>query len=394
MGRLIVCIIFLVAAGACGAIGVPALLAEHSLMRAAQQVNVLVTSAEAQDSRSSKRSNRRYYATVSFTAQTPDGPVASQYLDPALTTRITFRKQTSRDEWKSQYAAQQPAQAWLVPAASLPLSISNRIGTNVPLLFLEKRYKEQYAVMVGLAAVLAGIGIAVLGNARSSTSVKMRAVNGSDPPVQEVIATHNLWSSAATRLIGALVALLPTIALGLFFIIGAAGQVPTIFWWALVALTLVSIVLSLMAFSNILDALSFEQPRVFIEQSVLVVGRQNMIALTAKTKSQPTEPVTLTLQCTRVTIVGSGKQQQVKRTTEWSHTLKGHALVMSNASALAAVGGGFSQQDAWLVPLPSDAQPTRKYSQSLTGYEWTIKLKQQTRNVKLAVEFPVRVDLA
>jgi hypothetical protein len=96
--------------------------------------------------------------------------------------------------------------------------------------------------------------------------------------------------------------------------------------------------------------------------------------------------------------VGSGKQRQLKRSTEWSHTLHGHQLstnqlsrnqLSTNQPAGIASALGYSQHDAWQLPIPTFVPVTQPAKGDIAGYCWTLKLKQKTKGNTLAMEFPV-----
>lgn len=390
MARFVIAFVLLAFAAVTAGIGVPKVALEHRLMQLAQQVPAVAQGAALSERRGSK--NKRYYeARPTFVAQTPEGSVSSAFLDPSLEIKYSTQSRRRRDEWALQYAQGVPLQAWYVPSASLPPDVVSRLGTGTPLVFHEKRYPAGHLVLVGLSTLLAGIGIAVLGSRRGETP-KTIAIAGSEPPMREVVGRKRLWPSAIATAVGALVALVPTIGLAVFLIVGATGRVPTGVWWMVGGLGVVSLVLVLMALHNLYLARVFVQPKVMIEHDAIRIGQMNVIALSALCTREPAAPVVLTVMCERLVWVGSGKSRQLKRSTEWSHTLHGHALVtgMGAGGATGAGGAGFAQHDAWQLVVPARVPATRKAKGVEAGYVWTIKLKQKAGSGELALEYPVR----
>jgi hypothetical protein len=393
MARFLIALVLLALAGVTAWVGVPKVVLEHQVMQRAVQVPAVAEGASISERRGSK--NKRYYeASPMFVADTPEGKVTSRFIDPGLDMTYSSQSRRRRDEWAMQYAQGVPLQVWYVPSKALPASAVPKIGVGNPLVFHEKRYPARDLVLVGVSVVLAGLGISVLGSKRGETPTT-RAIVGSEPPMREVVGRRSLWPTAILAVIAALVAALPTAGLAAFLSFGAAGSVPTGAWWLLGVLGVVSLIMAFVAIHHLHIARMFAQPKVMIEQDALTVGRMNLIALSALAAREPLKPVTLTVMCERLMWVGSGKSRQLKRSTEWSHTLHGHATVTGagaggGAGGTSGAGGaGFAQHDAWQLDVPAHAPATRKVTTTQVGYIWTIKLKQQVRGAELAMDFPV-----
>lgn len=395
MARFVFFVILLAGAGIFGTLGLPKVLVEHALMQGAIPIDATVTDQRVADRNARGNSKkRRYDITVEVSATLPSSQtLKSEYIDPTLARTQTFRRRSHRDACSATYAVGNVVQAWYVPADKLPAGIVQRLGSPRDVLYLRNRYSEEHVTFVGLSVVLAGIALAVLGNKRSVSSASTRAVAGSDPPVREVQPRHTLWASAVWRTLGAVVTALPVAGLGTFLYFGAAGEVPAFLWWMLAAMAMAAGVLVLMAIADVSTALAFEQPKLFIEHTALHVGRNNLIAVTARCRRAPVEPISVMLSCTRMQIQGSGKQQQVVRVSHWTTTLTGHELVAQNAVAgNPTTGGGYPQQDAWQLAIPPHLPATTKLRGKEAGYEWMIVVKQRVPGRKLEMQFPMLVE--